>query len=469
MRMDLWRLLFFLVPPFAVILCSAPPALAIEIGERAPEISRKDLQRERFKLSDIVGADAKSRRTAVILVFAETKREESKRELNDFSKLDYEWSPLGVEIVHIGVGASAARLAQLVAPVHIPWRAISDRKRKISVAYGVQKAPYMVVLNTDGVVTYTSDSFSPDRYEEVRRVLVSTTKQAAPWGDVAATTPLFLRHKITYTFGRPPSSRGTSARWQPLAAILENAAYAHLKMVGSPDYEAFEARLQNGDFALANASPALAHSVLSLYEPIAGLERQRQNAYRGIIFVKRDSDLRKLASLRDKTIAMVSPRSTSGGVYAFDTMMRAGLEPGIDFTVKWVGSHENVAEAVRKGEVDGGACYEGCRSIAWGNDAARDRETLVIARTETIPADMIVVRRDLPERVKKRLRRVINSAEVERVVLGQISIGETEITGIGKASDKSLVGVGRLLKRVGPALEKELELSLQRKRAERDF
>jgi ABC-type phosphate/phosphonate transport system substrate-binding protein len=113
----------------------------------------------------------------------------------------------------------------------------------------------------------------------------------------------------------------------------------------------------------------------------------------------------------------------------FPTLLlkEAGLAPS-DYKTQFAGSHEAVAKAVFDGAAAVGACFEDCRSMVWPDPMEREEKTTILAFTREIPADPILVRRDLPAAVKSALRRALKAASGDSDLLKRLSTNQTPIT-----------------------------------------
>jgi phosphonate transport system substrate-binding protein len=78
--------------------------------------------------------------------------------------------------------------------------------------------------------------------------------------------------------------------------------------------------------------------------------------YKASIIVPADSEIKKLADLKDRTFAFVTPTSTSGGIAPRYFLVKNGLNPEKDFKrVVYAGKHDSVLLAVTNKKVDAGA------------------------------------------------------------------------------------------------------------------
>ena len=127
--------------------------------------------------------------------------------------------------------------------------------------------------------------------------------------------------------------------------------------------------------------------------------------YRGQIMVRANSGIESLKDLKGKSFAFVDPASTSGHLYPKSLLLSKGLDPKNFFgKTVFAGSHNAVVFSIYKGEVDGGAAYDGSRAAVAKSYPDIFEKIKVIAYTKEIPNDTVSVRKELPENLKITLR-----------------------------------------------------------------
>ncbi len=127
--------------------------------------------------------------------------------------------------------------------------------------------------------------------------------------------------------------------------------------------------------------------------------------YRGQIMVRADSGIQSLKDLQGKRFAFVDPASTSGHLYPKTLLLSKGLDPKTFFGKSvFAGSHNAVVLSIYKGEVDGGAAYDGSRAAVAKSYPDVFEKIKVIAYTREIPNDTVSVRKDIPEGLKAKIR-----------------------------------------------------------------
>ncbi len=127
--------------------------------------------------------------------------------------------------------------------------------------------------------------------------------------------------------------------------------------------------------------------------------------YRGQIMVRADSGIHSLKDLKGKRFAFVDPASTSGHLYPKTLLLSKGFDPKTFFGKSvFAGSHNAVVLSLYKGEVDGGAAYDGSRAAVAKSYPDVFEKIKVIAYTKEIPNDTVSVRKGLPEDLKWKVR-----------------------------------------------------------------
>lgn len=151
-------------------------------------------------------------------------------------------------------------------------------------------------------------------------------------------------------------------------------------------------------------SYVLAASITEV-DPIAVPETQRQGAsYRALIIARKDRNIRSLADLKGKTFAFVDPSSTSGHLFPKSAMLRAGLNPDTDLRAIFAGSHDASVLAVQNGKVDAAAVADSLFQAAVARGVLKADELVIVWTSDPIPGAPAVIRRDLPEPLKQRIR-----------------------------------------------------------------
>ena len=164
-------------------------------------------------------------------------------------------------------------------------------------------------------------------------------------------------------------------------------------------------RAKKLDIALLGPfSYVLAASIAQL-DPIAIPETQKQGpSYHSLIIARKDRNIHSLADLKGKTFAFVDPSSTSGHLFPKTGMIRAGLNPDTQLRAIFAGSHDASAIAVQNGKVDAAAVADALLDAAIARGVVKRDEIVIVWTSDPIPGAPVVMRRDLPEPLKQRIR-----------------------------------------------------------------
>ncbi len=414
----------------------------------------RDLDNNMFSLRDISGPQAQTEvKKTVLQVFFATWCEPCKTELEDIRKLEKLWKTREVEVVHVGLEQGAKDLIPFALEHRINWPIIPDQWAILGRRYGVNQLPHLFIINRDGNIAFQKRGIDPNLFDTLNAQLALATGYEAPVvaSKRALNAPQTVdapRFDTALSFARAPSSEDSAEKWQPLATYVGENVQANISMVQEQAYAAFEKKIKKGAYDLFNAGPLLCSEASDKYEPLVLIEREGSPSYTGITFVSRKSNIRTVADLKGKTLGLVSPTSTSGGLYPKKLLLDAGLRPGKDVRIKWFGSHAKVAKAVRKGWVHAGACFEDCRDLAWASPLEKTKATRIIAYTADIPAEMIMVKRSLSDEQKRLMREALTKAPAQGGILSRISRGEAPISGIVAANDTNLDPIKSVVQQV---------------------
>jgi len=148
----------------------------------------------------------------------------------------------------------------------------------------------------------------------------------------------------TLSFGIvPQQSASKLARlWSPILRHLSDKTGIKLQFKTAPNIPVFETRLYAGKYDISYMNPyhyTVAHDRAG-YKAIA---RQKNKRIVGILVSHKEGDIADIAQLSGATLAFPSPAA-----FAASILPRAFLKKsGIDFTAKYVSSHDSVYRSVQ--------------------------------------------------------------------------------------------------------------------------
>ncbi len=194
---------------------------------------------------------------------------------------------------------------------------------------------------------------------------------------------------------------------QALIDALQQATAIDIKPFVATDYNGVIEALRSRrlDIALLGPFSYILATTLAELEPVAIPETQKQGpTYHSVIVARKDRNIRSLADLRGRTFAFVDPSSTSGHLFPKAAMLRAGLKPDTELRAIFAGSHDASVIAVQNGKVDAAAVADGLLDAAIARGMVKAEDLVVVWKSEPIPGSPVVMRRDLPEPVKVKIR-----------------------------------------------------------------
>lgn len=145
-------------------------------------------------------------------------------------------------------------------------------------------------------------------------------------------------------------------------------------------------------------------------EALLKASRNGETTYKSAILARNDDKIKTVKDLTGKKVAYVDPASTSGYILPKKMFLKEGVKPSEEV---FGGKHDVVVTMIYQGQVDAGAVYY---NSPRGDGKARDarervvtqfpdveQKVKVLALTEDIPNDPIVVRKDMRQEAKTKI------------------------------------------------------------------
>lgn len=240
-----------------------------------------------------------------------------------------------------------------------------------------------------------------------------------------------------------------------IAGYLSRQTGYRIKAITVQNYAAIVVGMSNKTIDIAFLGPLdyiVGHIKNGAY-PITASVREGKKGYHGIIIVRNDSGITSLKDLKGKTIAFGDPLSASSNLYPKFAMKKAGVDPMNDVRAMKLSSASAIVVSVVQGKVDAGAVYLDARKnpeVAARFPRIMD-ETRIIHLTQTIPADLQIVRKDLnPAQVQvlKRALLSLSSDDDGKEWLKELF----GIDQLAAAEDFEYDGLRRVIHQVNPML-----------------
>lgn len=153
------------------------------------------------------------------------------------------------------------------------------------------------------------------------------------------------------TFGIVPqqSASRLARMWGPLLNELSAELGVTVQFATTKDIPTFEACLAEGAYDVAYMNP-VHYTIFADASDYQAVARQADKKLRGLIVVRKDSDVESLDDLDGAEIAFPSP-----GAFGASVVPRAELRSrGVEFTPNYVKSHDSVYRAVVAGLMPAG-------------------------------------------------------------------------------------------------------------------
>lgn len=202
----------------------------------------------------------------------------------------------------------------------------------------------------------------------------------------------------TLSFGIVPqqSASRLAKMWGPLLAHLGNEIGIEIRFQTAKDIPTFEACLAAGAYDLAYMNP-IHYAIFADRSGYLALSRQSEKKLRGIVVVRKDSQRTTIRDLDGAEIAFPSP-----GAFGASVLPRAEMRArGVDFTPKYVKSHDSVYRAVAAGLMPAG----GGVLRTWNAVDPTIRDQLrIIYETEQYTPHAIAALPAIPIAVQTRIR-----------------------------------------------------------------
>jgi phosphonate transport system substrate-binding protein len=217
-----------------------------------------------------------------------------------------------------------------------------------------------------------------------------------------------------------------AAEFRPLVNALEASLKRPVELVLAPSYGAVVegllaanielAELGPASYAQAKARDAGITAFASLIQRV-GLHTDSSDSYRSLLIVRRDKHFNGLASLRDSSVSLVDPASTSGALIprqAISTLTGMPFERYFG-RITFAGSHDRAIQAVQKGFVDAAFVSSSRLDEALRTGSVRPDEMVVQWKSSPIPYDPFVYRGRLCQPVIDKIKQAFfqNSASLQ--------------------------------------------------------
>jgi phosphonate transport system substrate-binding protein len=198
-------------------------------------------------------------------------------------------------------------------------------------------------------------------------------------------------------------------RYQPIADYLSAKIGVRVKLIILPSYgdivEDFTTGGMDGAF-LGSLTYTLLHDKLGVEVVARPLGLNGASTYRGVIFSREDSGIKKAQDMRGKRFAFVDKASAAGYLLPLAYFRSHGIKDYRRYfrETYFTGTHEDAVEDVLNGRADIGAAKNSVLRRFAAKDPSIANKLHFIAYSPEFPESSFAVRKDLNGDIKNKLR-----------------------------------------------------------------
>jgi len=135
-------------------------ALAVDRGDRVPELGLRDLDGRRVTVAALRGK--------VLLVdFWATWCEPCRQELPFLQKLHERYADQGLVVVGVSVDERVGNVRRYVQREGLGFTILHDREKQVAERFGLDRMPTNYVVDRRGVIRYVNPTFRADHAERI--------------------------------------------------------------------------------------------------------------------------------------------------------------------------------------------------------------------------------------------------------------------------------------------------------------
>ncbi len=137
------------------------------------------------------------------------------------------------------------------------------------------------------------------------------------------------------------------------------------------------------------------------------------STYQGLIFVRRDSGIKSVEDMKNKSLVLVDRATTAGYIFQRYYFKYNGINNMEDYfsRISYARSHDAAAWAVYTGEADVGGAKNHIFNSLKEQYPDFAKEMVVLAESPEVPSNGLAVRKDLNPALKLRLKRLLVSLD----------------------------------------------------------
>lgn len=221
-------------------------------------------------------------------------------------------------------------------------------------------------------------------------------------------------------------------KFSPLMEHLSNTLGKRFELRVASDFKSAITELGQGDTQLCYFGPMtyIEAAKIAGVKPLVKTLRSGKPFHRSAIITRVDSKVKVVADLANLSFAFVDRYSASGYILPLKMLKDSGLSMDSLSYFNYLGHHEDVVDAVLKGEFDAGAVME---NIAL---AHKNRGLRILTVSKDIPDFNVSCGTSMSEADSEEVKRALLGITANKdLVLKVLSVIDKDITGFDEARD----------------------------------
>ena len=252
----------------------------------------------------------------------------------------------------------------------------------------------------------------------------------------------------TLSFGIVPqqSASKLAKLWTPIFNYISRESGVDIRFATTKNIPVFESRLAKGEYDFSYMNP-YHYTVFSQIPGYRAFAHQKNKKIKGIIVVKKDSDISSLHELDQQSLAFPSPAAFAASVLPQAQLQR----DNITYQPRYVSSHDSVYLAVSRGLfLAGGGVLR-----TFNNTDAEVRDNLkILWTTKTYTPHAFAAHPRVPQEKVEKVRRAfirMNDSEEGQALLRSINFKGMQAAENGDWDDVRGLGIDLLKQLVSGA------------------
>jgi len=226
----------------------------------------------------------------------------------------------------------------------------------------------------------------------------------------------------------------TMTRYAPMASYLSKQLGREVMLVTSKDFESFWQGVVERRYDIVHYNQYHYIRSAKAYRIVAHIEELGKSTIAGVIYVRKDSGITRLAQLRGRTVMF------GGGEDAMISyianrylLLQAGLGKD-DFKSLFAVNPPNAVLALNRRQADAAGAGDGVLDLPVVKNAITPDELNALAVSVPLLQLPFAVKRDMPPKLRASIQAIL--VDLKNSEAGRQVLASALLTGMGKAEDK---------------------------------